>query len=248
MASNFSLYSKYYDLLYADKDYPAEAGYVTGLLKQHASSAKTILEFGSGTGRHGRELMNNGNYEVYGLERSETMVAEAKRNGFPCEVADITSFELNRKFDAVVSLFHVISYITGNEDLIRCFENAHRHLNGGGVFIFDAWYSPAVFYQKAVPRVKKMEDKEVLVTRIAEPVEHVNENVIDVRYTVYGKDKNTGEVSELFESHPMRHFSLPEVGLLARHCGFRVLKAEEFLTGKNPGTDTWGVCFILMKK
>ena len=53
MESNFNLYSEYYDLLYNDKDYNSEAGYISDCIKSNFSHANSILEFGSGTGRHG---------------------------------------------------------------------------------------------------------------------------------------------------------------------------------------------------
>ena len=40
----------------------------------------------------------------------------------------------------------------------------------------------------------------------------------------------------------MRHFSLPELDLLAADAGFERVGAEEFLTGAAPGESTWGVC------
>ena len=51
---SFEKYSYYYDLLYEDKNYESEVEYVkTKLLNQNV---KTILEFGSCTGRHARLL------------------------------------------------------------------------------------------------------------------------------------------------------------------------------------------------
>ena len=49
----FADYSRYYDLLYGDKDYDAETAYVHALLARHGLSRASVLEFGSGTGRPG---------------------------------------------------------------------------------------------------------------------------------------------------------------------------------------------------
>jgi SAM-dependent methyltransferase len=247
MNNNFKHYSKYYNLLYQDKDYSAEVNYVSNQLEKYSRGAKNILEFGSGTGGHGLLLQQKG-YNVYGLERSEGMVSIAKQNGFNCQVADITNFTLLKTYDAVISLFHVVSYLTDNNDLIKAFINAHKHLGNGGLFLFDVWYSPAVYEQKAQPRIKRMQNSEIKVTRFAEPIIDINKNVVDVRFTVFAKDNNTNEIFELIESHPMRHFSIPEVDLIARHTGFELMNAEEFLTGNQPSQQTWGVCFTLKKK
>jgi SAM-dependent methyltransferase len=246
MSENFQLYSKYYNLLYGDKNYKAEANYVAKQIKIFAPNAKSILEFGSGTGGHGILLQKKG-FDVFGLDQSEYMTEEAKKKGLPCKVANISNFKLEEKYDVVVSLFHVVSYLTENEDLIVTFKNANKHLNKDGIFLFDVWYSPAVYEQKAVSRIKKIQNKEISVTRIAEPKIEVNKNLVTVCYSILAKDLATGETSELFESHPMRHFSILEIELLAKFTGFEVIKSEEFLTGNEPSDNTWGVCFILKK-
>jgi SAM-dependent methyltransferase len=247
MSSNFNLYSKYYNLLYADKDYKSETFYIKKLLQKYSPSGKSILEFGSGTGVHGMKLKGEG-YDVFGLERSESMVIEAVSKGFPCQVGDITNFNLNKKFDAVISLFHVMSYLTKNEELLGCLKNANSHLNDGGIFIFDVWYSPAVYNLKASPRMKKMESENISIARFANPEMDINNNVVNVHYSVYVKDKESGKSEEFQENHPMRHFSIPEIDLLASSTGFEIIKSEEFLSGNAPGENTWGVCFILKKK
>ena len=135
----------------------------------------TILELGSGTGAHGLILQNIG-YDIYGLEQSLQMTDKANLRGFPCEQADIREFTIDRKFDAVISLFHVISYIIDNESLNQVFKNASNCLNPGGLFIFDVWYSPAVYHQKPEIRIKKVEDEEICVIRLAEPEMLINQN------------------------------------------------------------------------
>lgn len=246
MPDNFNIYSKYYNLLYGDKNYKAEASYVINCLKTFAPNAKTILEFGSGTGGHGLLLQKKG-FNVFGLDRSPQMVEEAKKRGLPCQVADITNFKLKEKYDVVLSLFHVISYLTSNEELIAAFLSAHKHLNKNGVFLFDVWYSPAVYEQRALPRIKKIQNKEIAITRMAQPLMDQDNNIIEVKYNIFAKDLDTGETTEIFENHPMRHFSIPEIKLLAKLTGFEIVKVEEFLTKNKPSNKTWGVCFILKK-
>jgi SAM-dependent methyltransferase len=243
----FNAYSRYYDLLYRDKDYAAEADYVRSVLRRHGVNFGDLLEFGSGTGKHARLLAQQG-YTVHGIERSAEMVAAAQLvPGFTCQQGDIAAINMGRTYNAVLSLFHVISYQTTNQQLQAVFANAAAHLNPGGMFIFDFWYSPAVYAQKPNVRVKRMADDQVEITRIAEPVIHENENRVDVLYTIFARELATGAMHTLQEIHPMRHFSLPEIDLLAKVHGFERIGAEEFFTGKAPSEDTWGVCVILQK-
>ncbi len=243
----FATYSRYYDLLYRDKDYVGEAAYIERLLKRQGIIEAALLEFGSGTGKHGRLLAAAG-YEVYGIERSAEMVALAEQgNGFKSEQGDICTVQLSRRFDAVLSLFHVMSYQTTNASLHAVFARAAEHLGSGGVFLFDFWYSPAVYAQQPSVRVKRMADAEIEIVRIAEPVIHPNENRVDVHYTIFATERASGRVETLQETHPMRHFSLPELDFLAETHGFTRINAEEFLTGNKPCESTWGVCVTLKK-
>lgn len=49
--SVFGSYSKYYDLIYKDKDYLAETNFIDSLIKKYAKgNVITILDMGRGTG------------------------------------------------------------------------------------------------------------------------------------------------------------------------------------------------------
>lgn len=243
----FNDYSRYYDLLYKDKDYAGETAYIQSLLTRFGVKDGNILEFGSGTGKHGCLLATSG-HTVHGIELSPDMVSRAENvPGFTCQQGDITRVNMGRSYDAVLSLFHVLSYLTRNDQLQAVFSNAAGHLNTGGLFIFDFWYSPAVYAQKPMMRVKRMADKNVDITRIAEPSMHPNENRVDVNYTIYEHNKTTGHFQSMHELHPMRHLSLPEIDFLSSTTGFKRLIAEEFLTGRAPSDATWGVCVVLQK-
>jgi SAM-dependent methyltransferase len=243
----FDAYGRYYDLLYRDKDYAAETDYIVRLLQAHLDG-RDLLEFGSGTGRHGRLLAERG-YRVMGVERSAEMIARAERTpGFSCIQGDICEVQLDRKFDAVLSLFHVVSYQTSNASVCAVFDRAAVHLAPGGVFIFDVWYTPAVHTQLPATRVRRLSDERVDIVRIAEPHVYPNENRVDVHYTIIAKDRASGLAQEVREIHPMRHFSLPELDLLAEQSGFERVAVEGFLSGGPPSEDSWGVCVVMRKK
>ena len=58
--NSFGLYSDYYDLLYAEKDYDHEVQYVDGLIRQYLPNAASILDLGCGTGLHAVALASQG--------------------------------------------------------------------------------------------------------------------------------------------------------------------------------------------
>ncbi|QPK63425.1 class I SAM-dependent methyltransferase [Methylomonas sp. LL1] len=220
MSEVFDHYALYYDLLYRDKDYAAEAAYVASHIREFNPSAKTILELGCGTGGHAEFFARMG-FTVVGIDMSVTMLnqAEMRKAKLPTEIAerltfiqgDVRSIRTGEQYDAVISLFHVMSYQTSNADLENSFATAAVHLKPSGVFLFDFWYGPAVLIQKPEVRVKRLEDNTIKVTRIAEPVLHANANVADVNYTIFIEDNLTGKAKQIRETHKMRYLFLPEL-------------------------------------
>jgi SAM-dependent methyltransferase len=128
------------------------------------------------------------------------------------------------------------------------FANAAHHLKPGGLFLFDVWYSPAVAAQRPELRVKRLQSEDLAITRIAEPTLHPNANRVDVHYTVMAQELGSSTLHTFEETHPMRHFSLPELDLLTEGAGFERLTAEEWLSGAPPSENTWGVCLVLLKR
>lgn len=250
----FKNYSTYYYLLYKDKDYEAETAYIISLIEKYSSGAKTILEFGSGTGIHGNLLAKKG-YSVHGIEMSSDMIQRAKAREVESEegcfksiAGDIRKIKLDRSFDILISLFHVISYQTTNEDLESTFENAASHLKQGGVFIFDVWYGPAVISIKPTVRVMTINDNEIQLTRIAEPVLYEDKNIVEVNYTLFVENIADNSFQKINEKHTMRYFTTPEIRLFLNQNGFKLLHSEEWMTGNMPSINTWGVCYITRKK
>lgn len=216
----FDAYAAYYDLLYRDKDYAAEAEYVAGHIRRYMPKAKRILELGCGTGAHAEYLARMG-FMIHGVDISRAMLARAEQRkaSLPSDLAtritfaldDVRTVRTGKTYDVVISLFHVMSYQTTNADLHAMFETASVHLQSEGLFLFDFWYGPAVLIQKPEVRVKRLEDEEIKVTRIAEPVMHFNENVVDVNYTMFIEIKATGRIEQIKEMHRMRYLFLPEL-------------------------------------
>ena len=249
----FGAYSRYYNLFYQDKDYPGEAEYVRSLIEKYHPRAQSILDLGCGTGNHDLLLHQMG-YRVAGVDLSQEMLAvadarlaalEPRPSTLSFHQGDIRSIRLEQSFDVVTSLFHVISYQPKNEDLAAAFATVRAHLKPGGIFIFDCWYGPAVLTDRPVVRIKRLEDEEIEVTRLVEPVMSANENLVELKYHVFVRAKESGTVQEVKESHLMRYLFRPELELLLRGAGLSLIDSFEWMTGRAPGYDTWGVCFVV---
>jgi len=246
----FSDYSHYYDLLYQNKNYGAEVEYINSLICEYAPKTKTILDLGCGTGRHAK-ILSKYHYEIHGVDSSEEMLRIANLNqvekNLEFSQGDVRNVKLNKKFDTILSLFHVMSYQITNKDLIDAFNTVDEHLNDGGVFIFDCWYGPSVLTDLPVVRVKRLENNDINITRIAEPIMHSNENVVDVNYEIIIRDKKLKHDTVLHETHKMRYLFYTELELILEKFNFQILLSEEWLTKKKLGYDTWNATFVIKK-
>ncbi|MCA9565942.1 MAG: class I SAM-dependent methyltransferase, partial [Myxococcales bacterium] len=124
--SVFSAYSEVYDALYHGKDYEGEADWVLQRLRAQGPKPASLLELGSGTGKHAVFWAGQG-VQVEGIDQSPEMVAHANERAAASEevagrvtfeVGDVRSVPPGPPVDAVVSLFHVWSYQTANEDAL----------------------------------------------------------------------------------------------------------------------------------
>jgi SAM-dependent methyltransferase len=250
MTSFSDLYSKCYDLLYQDKDYKAEAEYVDKIIRKHLNNPSSILELGCGTGKYSRIFAEKG-YIVYGVDKSSSMLkfAESLRKGLEDRLiyieGDITKINLERKFDVIVALFHVMSYINQNMDLLNVFKVVKEHLLEDGIFIFDFWYGPAVLFQKPEIRVKRVENEELNIIRIAVPEIILDKNIVKVNYNLFVRDKFNDRLIELTEVHSMRYFFDTELELICDLVGLKVLEKYAWMTFEKPDSSSWSVLWVV---
>ena len=246
-----NLYSQYYDLLYSDKNYHAEIEYIDQLIRVYGKKqASALLDLGCGTGNHA-ELFCDKGYTVHGIDLSDDMlkIANTRRTGKEDRLifsqSNITDLQLNKKFDVVVSLFHVMSYLNSNEDLIQAFKIAKQHLTTGGIFIFDFWYGPAVLTDLPTTRIKRLENNAIKVTRLAEPTLDAMKNIVDVHYDIFIEDKKTKEMTEKTELHKMRYLFDTELELLCSNADFEIVHKAVWMSDEKPNFSSWNVVWVL---
>jgi len=223
----FQDYACYYNAFYEGKDYAAEAKQIDTLLKKYGEKIEKIMNCGCGTGKHDIELSKLG-YQCSGIDMSRMMVdiaiENARQEGLQINfsVADIRSYEPAERYDAVISMFHVMSYQNSNDDIVAAFRTARKALDKNGLFLFDVWYGPGVLSDKPMVRVKEVQNDRHKLIRIARPVMHDKTNIVDVCYEVLVIDEKTSETKVINEKHHMRYFFRPELEFYLREAGFEL--------------------------
>lgn len=245
----FKDYAYYYNAFYQDKDYKLETEQIDYLFKKYGKDIRSIVNYGCGTGRHDIELSKLG-YQCAGIDMSPLMIDIAKENAkakalnIDFSVADIRTYEPKKKYDAVVSLFHVMSYQNSNEDALSAFISARQALNKDGLFLFDVWYGPGVLSDMPTVRVREIDDDKYRLIRIARPIMHDKENVVDVCYEVLAIDKASNETKSIKETHNMRYFFRPELEYLLKEAGFILINNLDCKTLKETDFNSWTSYFI----
>ena len=246
-------YADQYDLLYKDKDYEAECDLLAITFRRFANApVETVLDLGCGTGNHALPLAQRG-YQVTGVDRSEEMLAAAQAKASSALEhshvpkflrGDIRTLDLGRSFDAVISMFAVVSYMTTNDDLAAAFRTARRHLSPGGLFFFDAWFGPAVLRDRPVDRYKIVAAEGERIIRFAHPELDVLNHTVQVNYKLL---RLAGDrvLDEVDESHIMRFFFPQELTHYLEDADLRVVRLCPFMDlEREPGELDWIVAVV----
>jgi SAM-dependent methyltransferase len=247
-------YSSTYDLLYKDKDYPAECDLIEKIITEHSQSVpKSILDLGCGTGNHSILLAERG-YEVTGVDISEEMLAIAKSKAKGKEIdctflhGDIRTFVGERKYDAIIMMFAVFGYQITNEDIFNALQTVRRHLNPGGVFFCDIWYGPAVLKNKPGERIRVLLDGERQIIRTSSGELDSFSHTVDVRFHLWTIDHQC-LIAETEEIHKMRFFFPQELTFFFEMAGLSLELVRAYPDwDRSPDEDTWSVGIVGSKK
>jgi SAM-dependent methyltransferase len=242
-------YGGAYDDLYQDKDYGEECRLIIRLLQTYGDGpVRNILDLGCGTGNHAFPLAQQG-YQIVGVDRSRAMLDTALRKTTSQQIegavgfheGDIRSFRIQQSFDATLMMFAVLGYQLENNDVLAALRNARTHLRDGGLFIFDAWYGPAVLRQGPNDRVKSIPTEKGQIIRLASGRLNVQQHLCTVRYHLWRLEQDR-LAAETEESHRMRYFFPLELNLFLESCGFSPIRLGAFPEfDHDPDEMTWNV-------
>lgn len=114
------------------------------------AAGRPALELAIGTGRIALPLSERG-VTVDGIELSPAMVERlrARPGGeqLRAEVGDMSTFDMGATYSLVFLVYNTIFNLLTEDDQVRCFANAARHLDDEGVFVVEAalphtWVEP----------------------------------------------------------------------------------------------------------
>jgi len=220
-------YAQIYDLLYQAKDYPYECARIEHFINTFRPDARTIMDYGCGTGNHAGMLAKKG-YTLYCLDRNEHMLTVAKEKFARNDKMHFSTTDARdgippRSIDVVVVLFDVLSYMITNKELNDFFRYIQRTLAKGGLLIFDFWYGPGVIHLKPEKRWNEYDFGDKKILRLTSPEHDASNCIVNVSHEVL-LFENDAVVERFIDIHGMRYFFKNEIQLLLEYHGFEILK------------------------
>jgi ubiquinone/menaquinone biosynthesis C-methylase UbiE len=203
----YDVTARYYDKIYAFKDFAAEAERLVAFIRQlRPETGGRLLDVACGTGAHLVRLREH--YEVEGLDLSPLML-EAARKKLPdvtFHEADMTDFDLGRRFDVVTCLFSSIGYLLTEDALFRAVGCMARHLAPGGVLALEPWFTPATWRPGTV-HLLTVDEPELKIARVSASFAEGRLSYFDLHYLV----ATPGGTEHRVERHEMGLFEREEV-------------------------------------
>jgi SAM-dependent methyltransferase len=213
-----------YDLIYRSiKDYRAESDAVSALLRERVPSARTVLDVACGTGEHARHLTELG-YQVEGLDVEPRFVeiARAKVPAAKFWQGDMTSFQLEGRFDAVLCLFSSIGYLLRLEQVTRALRRFAEHLAGDGVVLVEPWFTPDAWMPGYV-HAQSAKSEQATVVRMSHSDLLGRISMIDFHYLI----GTPAGIEHFSERHELGLYTRAEMTDCFTRAGFSRLEYDE---------------------
>lgn len=225
----FQQLSRYYDTIYAGKDYQGEAAKVAAIVRDRLGPGRlSLLDVACGTGEHLKFLAEE--FEVEGLDRSGEMlgIARAKLPGVRFYQGDMAGFDLGHEYDAVISLFSSIGYVKTVERLNATLACLARHVRPGGVVVVEPWFTPDAWLPDTVHADLFGDTPELRIARVNTSFRTGNVSWFDLHHLVGTPQGTTHHV----EHHELGLFTVDQMKAAFTAAGLEVSHDRQGLTGR----------------
>lgn len=248
-----SLFYKYYDRIYENKDYRSETNYIFNVASSVGLGYEKILEIGSGTGNHTRQILKNIKVKkIVAVDVDRNMVNKIKEKLSDDKRLEIVhgdvSLVKSSQFDLAIAMFNVVTYISDFSEIEKFFMSVFSLLKLGGVLIFDAWNGIAAI--KDPPKNKRetmtLRGDRELELELNPHLDLLNQHVI-LKYSLTQK---RGGVSELTGTFNIDQYLWTPLQLrsIYKKVGFEEIGIYSLNDmEKTASDDDWKVLYVLRK-
>jgi SAM-dependent methyltransferase len=211
--------AKHYDTPGEGMFDPAILGPTVEVLSQLAGDGPA-LEFAIGTGRVAIPLAAAG-VPVSGIELSHAMISRLREKAgadqIPVVQGDMTEATVGSNFSLAFLVFNTIANLLSQDEQVRCFQNAARHLEPGGRFVIELW----------VPQLRSLPPGHSGTVEVSRPgyllvdsYDVLRQHVVS-HHVRFGPELSDGRDARIGRT-PHRYIWPSELDLMARLAGFEL--------------------------
>lgn len=137
-----TLWNSFYDCLFGEAGFRRAADEVARIRKLTGVGQGSVLDLGSGPGRHAIPLARAG-FSVTAVDLSPYLIERGRERegdgdlGIEWVQADMREFQREGTYDLAVSMMTSFGYFQDPADDMRVLDNLHHSLDEGGVLLMD---------------------------------------------------------------------------------------------------------------
>lgn len=224
----YSKAARYYDKLYAKKDYQGEADKLLAFVREkHPDPIDRWLDVACGTGVHIQHLKSY--FQIEGLDVCQELLQFARQRNpeVTFHYGDMTDFHLSRRYDVISCLFSAIGYVKTLSKLHAAAACLAHHLNPGGLLIVEPWFTPQTWQPNTVHALF-IDEPELKIARINTSQVEGSLSVFDLHHLV-GTPQGT---EYILEHHELGLFTEDEMTSALQAAGLVTAYDPQGLTGR----------------
>ena len=242
----YNRFAYIYDDLMIDVDYEKWYLYIENVFKKFDKMPKSLLEMACGTGNLSYYL-GNADYDLTCFDLSNDMLSIAYNklqnfNNVKIINQNMIDFNINKEFDAIISICDSINYILDEKDLLKTFTNVRKHLPKDGIFIFDinSYYK----LNHIIGNNTFVEDGEDIYYTWQNYFDEVK-SIAEFYITFFTKDRD-GKYIRFDEEHLERAYYIEEIMELLKSSNFNKIHVYDGLSFEKPDEKSERISFIAM--
>ncbi len=217
---SYTKMAEYYDVWRSEKNYKKETEFLEYLIKKYNIHGKKILDIGCGTGNHDVLLEKKG-FKIVGIDKNKEMinVARQKTRNSKFLTGEMKDFNLDGKFDIVLSLYSVMDFNIYYKNLEKSLKNCYKHLEKNGILIYDLGFNEDIWIGQSDPLiVGNWSKKDFDLIRVSKARNKGNYAIIDTAFIIF---KN-GDFKVFKEKIKVGIFNILKVKEITKKVGFKV--------------------------
>lgn len=250
--SQFNALAPHYDELMEVVPYDSWADYVWMLFHIADHEPKKLLDCACGTGNVSFQLAKVAPH-VVGVDLAGAMIEVARRKipAWQSQIkgeirffeADLADFNLGEAFDCATCLYDSLNYIVEPEKLEAAFGCIARHLENGGVFVFDM-NSDYALKADLFTQHNRDPRRQLHYDWRAKHDETTKITTVDMLFTRFDE---AGQPIQFSEQHRERAYELPEIKAMLARTGWETVRIYDAYTLNLPHAKSERWFFVVRK-